>query len=84
MADKMNVCLINDSFPPLIDGVANTVLNYASIIEREYGTATVATPYYPGADDSAYPYKVVRFPSIDTTKLVGYRAGFPFSAETLE
>lgn len=84
MADKMNICLINDSFPPLIDGVANTVLNYASIIEREYGTATVATPYYPGADDSAYPYKVVRFPSIDTTKLVGYRAGFPFSAETLE
>ncbi len=84
MADKMNVCLINDSFPPIIDGVANAVLNYASIIQKEYGSATVATPYYPGADDSIYPYKVVRFPSIDTTKLVGYRAGFPFSAETLE
>lgn len=84
MADKMNICLINDSFPPLIDGVANAVLNYASIIQKEYGSATVATPYYPGADDSVYPYKVVRFPSIDTTKLVGYRAGFPFSAETLE
>ena len=84
MADKMNICLINDSFPPIIDGVANAVLNYASIIQKEYGSATVATPYYPGADDSAYPYKVVRFPSIDTTKLVGYRAGFPFSAETLE
>lgn len=83
MADKINVCLINDSFPPLIDGVANAVLNYASIIQREYGSATVATPYYPGADDSAYPYKVIRFPSIDTTKLVGYRAGFPFSAEAL-
>ena len=84
MADKMNICLINDSFPPIIDGVANAVLNYASIIQKEYGNATVATPYYPGADDSVYPYKVVRFPSIDTTKLVGYRAGFPFSAETLE
>ena len=84
MADKMNICLINDSFPPIIDGVANAVLNYASIIEKEYGTATVATPYYPNADDSVYPYKVVRFPSIDTTKLVGYRAGFPFSAEVLE
>ena len=84
MADKMNICLINDSFPPIIDGVANAVLNYASIIQKEYGNATVATPYYPGADDSIYPYKVVRFPSIDTTKLVGYRAGFPFSAETLE
>lgn len=25
----MNICLLNDSFPPLIDGVANTVINYA-------------------------------------------------------
>ena len=23
------VCLMNDSFPPLIDGVANAVVNYA-------------------------------------------------------
>ena len=26
----MNVCLLNDSFPPLIDGVANAVVNYAN------------------------------------------------------
>ena len=42
MADKMNICLINDSFPPLIDGVANAVLNYAAVIQQEYGSATVA------------------------------------------
>jgi len=23
------ICLLNDSFPPLIDGVANAVVNYA-------------------------------------------------------
>ena len=37
MNEKINVCLMNDSFPPLIDGVANTVVNYASIIEEKYG-----------------------------------------------
>ena len=84
MSEELSVCLINDSFPPLIDGVANTVKNYAAIINKNHGKATVAVPYYPGADDSAFSYKVVRFPSINTEKLVGYRAGYPFDPETLE
>ena len=79
--DKLNVCLINDSFPPAIDGVANAVTNYAEIIARDYGFPTVVTPYYPDADDSVYPFPVIRYPSIDMTKLVGYRAGMPFSPE---
>lgn len=84
MSEKLSVCLINDSFPPLIDGVANTVKNYAEIINKNSGKAVVAVPYYPGADDSDFSYKVVRFPSINTEKFVGYRTGFPFSAETLD
>ena len=78
------ICLINDSFPPVIDGVANAVTNYATVIQRDYGDATVVTPYYPDADDSVYPFPVLRYPSIDMTKLVGYRAGFPLSAELME
>ena len=58
--EKLNVCLINDSFPPAIDGVANAVTNYAQIIARDYGSPTVVTPYYPNADDSVYPFPVVR------------------------
>ena len=84
MEEELSVCLINDSFPPFIDGVANTVKNYADIINKNYGKAIAAVPYYPTADDSVFSYKVVRFPSINTEKLVGYRAGFPFSSETLE
>lgn len=84
MDEKISVCLINDSFPPLIDGVANTVKNYADIINKKHGKAVVAVPYYPKADDSKFPYKVVRFPSINTEKFVGYRTGFPFFAETLD
>ena len=79
--DRLNVCLLNDSFPPVIDGVANAVRNYAEIIARDYGSPTVVTPWYPDADDSVYSFPVVRYPSVDMTKLVGYRAGMPFSPE---
>ena len=83
MAQKRNICLINDSFPPAIDGVASAVVNYAGEIQKHYGRATVVTPYYPDADDSAFPFPVVRYPSLDVTKLVGYRAGVPLSPELL-
>lgn len=77
MKERFNVCLLNDSFPPLIDGVANAVVNYAEIIEKYYGHSLVAVPEYPNTTDN-YPYPVIRYKSIDTTKLVGYRAGIPF------
>ena len=82
--ENLHVCLINDSFPPTIDGVANAVVNYARVITEKHGSAAVLTPYYPDTDDSRYPFPVLRYPSIDTQKLVGYRAGIPFSAELLK
>jgi len=78
----MRVCLLNDSFPPQIDGVANTVKNYASILQKEYGSVVVAVPAYPGVVDS-YPYSVVRYPSLDVSKkMLGYRAGIPLDVRT--
>lgn len=82
MSDKHTICLLNDSFPPVIDGVANAVVNYARHIEAHHGHAVVATPSVPGADDSGYDFPVLRYPSVDTRKLVGYVAGYPFSPET--
>ena len=81
MSENLNICLINDSFPPEIDGVANAVTNYAEIITGGHGRATVVTPDNPAADDSVYAFPVLRYPSVDLTKLVGYYAGFPFSPE---
>ena len=81
MPQKQTICLLNDSFPPVIDGVANAVENYAWEIESKHGHALVATPDVPGADDSGYPFPVVRYPSLDTRALVGYVAGIPFSTE---
>ena len=78
----MRIVLLNDSFPPVIDGVANVVVNYASILTRHGHQVVVATPDVPGAKDD-YPFPVVRYTSLNTTKLVGYRAGYPFSAPAL-
>lgn len=84
LEEKLSVCLINDSFPPLIDGVANTVMNYAKVINEKHGKAAVAVPFYPNTDDTVFPYKVIRYPSLNTERFIDYRAGYPFSYETLE
>ena len=80
---QLNVCLMNDSFAPVIDGVTNCVLNYAETINRKFGSVTVCTPSYPGAEDK-YDYPVIRYPSFDLTKLFGYRAGFPLDKKTIQ
>ena len=81
MEKDQTICLLNDSFPPIIDGVSNAVLNYARFIEKNHAHALVLTPQVPGSDDSAYDFSVVRFPSVDTRKIIGYVAGYPFSPE---
>ena len=82
----MNVCLLNDSFPPVIDGVANAVINYASVLnEMDGNNVAVATPEYPDADYSKYPYLVIPYRSYDTTKIIsGYRAGDPFEMQSID
>ena len=79
----MKICLLNDSFPPVLDGVANVVTNYGEYLVRDCGAeVAVGTPRYPDADYSVYPYKVVPYQSFDTSALLsGYRTGNPFSAK---
>ena len=75
----MRICLLNDSFPPVIDGVTNTIVNYAGILQDRTDTdVMVGTPFYPDAGYEKYPYPVVTLPSLDTSSLTGgYRAGYP-------
>ena len=81
----MRICLLNDSFPPVIDGVVNVVLNYADHLIRDQGAQVeVGTPKYPEADYSAYSYKVVPYQSFDTTAVAsGYRTGNPFAGKAV-
>ncbi|MBQ8095113.1 MAG: glycosyltransferase [Clostridia bacterium] len=77
----MKVCLLNDSFPPVIDGVVNVMTNYAHYLMNDYGAEViVGTPRYPEADYNGYPYPVIPYQSFDTTAITnGYRTGNPFA-----
>jgi 1,2-diacylglycerol 3-alpha-glucosyltransferase len=77
----MNIALLNDSFYPCIDGVANVVMNYASQLQNQ-NRAVVITPQYPGAADS-FPFEVIRYGSFDIAPRTGYRVGFPFGFSAL-
>ena len=81
MEEKQTVCLLNDSFPPLIDGVANTVMNYAqNLLDSPYHPLVI-TPAHPDAKDEKYLYPIARYPSIMAQRFEGYPAGVPFSPE---
>lgn len=83
MNEHPSVCLLNDSFPPLIDGVANVVVSYSRWLPEQGFDPVVVTPAYPDADDSSLPYPVIRYPSIDLRNWMGYLAGVPFSPQLL-
>lgn len=81
MSNKQTICLLNDSFPPLIDGVANVVVNYAQQLTDSRFEPMVITPAQADADDRDFSYPVARYPSISTQRFEGYPAGIPFSPE---
>lgn len=83
MFENGSVCLLNDSFPPLIDGVENAVVNYAKCMIESGIIATVATPSYPGADDESFEFPVIRYSSLNTTRKFGYRLGYPFGKKAV-
>lgn len=81
----MHVCLLNDSFPPVIDGVVNVMMNYADYLQKDFDAKViVGTPKYPDADYTKYAYPVVAYPSLDTAAVTnGYRAGNPFDGKAV-
>lgn len=82
-SNRQKIAILNDSFPPTIDGVATTVLNYATFIQKNHADALVVTPYYPQVSDR-HDFPVLRYPSIDLHKLMyDYRAGNSFSPRLL-
>ncbi len=75
----MKVCLLNESFPPVIDGVVNVLMNYADYMMRDFDAKIeVGTPEYPDGNYDSYPYPVVAYPSFNTAAQTnGYRTGNP-------
>lgn len=81
----MKICLLNDAFPPVIDGVVNVLMNYANYLMSDHGAEImVGTPRYPDTDYSVYPYKVVPYQSLPTDSVTnGYRTGNPFAGKAV-
>ncbi|MBR3356724.1 MAG: glycosyltransferase [Solobacterium sp.] len=81
----MKICLLNDSFPPVIDGVANVIKSYADVLAAEkVHDVIVGTPVYPDAGYEKHPYPIITYPSLDVTALTaGYRAGYPFPVKEI-
>ncbi len=77
-----SVGLFNDSFPPMIDGVAQAVKNYATFLNEKNCQVSVVTPDYRDVQDN-YPFDVYRYPSLPATARIGYRVGVPFTPETI-
>lgn len=61
---ETNVGLFNESFPPVMDGVAVCVQNYAYWLQKKVGGVSVITPNKSGANYSQYPYEVLDYISV--------------------
>lgn len=75
---KLKIGLMNDAFPPTLDGTSTATLNYANIIQDKLGEVMVITPRVPGVKDTGYPYEVYRYKSFPLSKKDEYRFGWPF------
>lgn len=58
---EANVGLFNESFPPVMDGVAVCVQNYAYWLQKKVGGVSVVTPNKMGANYGQYPYEVLDY-----------------------
>ncbi|MDR3184561.1 MAG: glycosyltransferase [Prevotellaceae bacterium] len=69
--------LFNDSYPPIMDGVALTVQNYAYWLHRKNQPVCVVTPKTPEyVDEATYP--VYRYASLPLLGRKPYRLGLPY------
>lgn len=72
---RKQIGIFNDSFPPIIDGVTQTVLNYADKLMGFNENVCVVTPYNPVKVE--VPYEVIRYFSLPIRSRKPYRYGYP-------
>lgn len=73
---SLKIGLFNECFPPIQDGVAQVVENYARLLQVRGNDVTVATAKVPFFDYSQ-PYHVRNFLSIPVLVRMPYRLGLP-------
>ena len=75
--------IFNDSFPPIMDGVALTAQNYAYWLNEKKQPVCVITPRTPDYTD-VENYPVYRYSSFPIFGRKPYRFGFPEMDHTLQ
>lgn len=73
--EEANVGLFCDAFPPVMDGVAVCMENYAYWMQNKVGKTKVITPNVPEADYSKLDYEVLDYLSIPVPKRHPYVTG---------
>lgn len=74
--DFNTIGIFNDSFPPIMDGVALAVKNYAHWMHQKGHDVRVITPKAPNFDNS-YAFPVYRYSSLPIIGREPYRLGIP-------
>ncbi len=69
--------LFNDSFPPIYDGVATVVYNYADYLLKTEGFRPVVVTV-SAQTKLETPFEVLRFFSVPLTLRKPYRLGLPY------
>lgn len=72
---KPFIGIFNDGFPPIIDGVTQTILNYIDWLEGHGHPTCVVTPSNPVKIE--VPYPVIRYFSLPIASRKPYRYGYP-------
>lgn len=75
LKEEANVGLFCDAFPPVMDGVAVCMENYAKWMQKKAGAVKVITPKVPGADYSSLDYQVLDYLSVPVPKRHPYVTG---------
>ena len=70
---KLNICLVCDTYFPVIDGVVRTIDQYAREFTKMGHRVVVVAPELKGMDDSKLPYEVYRLENMKVP-------GIPFEA----
>ena len=78
MDRKLKIGICSDAILPTVDGISNCVDNYAALINKNHGQATMLTPYNPNQKDYKHKYPVYNYKSWAFFVHEQYRIGWPF------
>ncbi len=82
MGRHLQIGQFNDSFKPIMDGVALCAENYTRWLDQKYGRAYAVVPHVPRFHDDD-PFVILRYPSLPIPLMPPYRIGLPWASPSV-